>query len=74
MDVLVFRAPVQTSDGIRTSPDEALSYGKYHEWVKRLGEETGFVQVLTTYCLRRATGNAINGESCVFSFSEAVVT
>ena len=25
-------------------------------------EETGFAQVFTTYCLRRATGNAINGE------------
>ncbi|KAL9124214.1 MAG: hypothetical protein Q9217_006433 [Psora testacea] len=56
----VFRAAVQTDNGRRTSPDEALSYGRYHEWVKRLGEETGFVQVFTTYCLRRATGNAIN--------------
>ena len=26
-------------------------------------EEIGFVQVFTTYCLRRATGNTINGES-----------
>ena len=42
---------------------ETLPYGRYQEWVKRLGEETGFVQVLTTYCLRRATGNAINGKS-----------
>ncbi|KAL9613096.1 MAG: hypothetical protein Q9167_002353 [Letrouitia subvulpina] len=41
---------------------EALPYGRYHEWVKRLGEETGFVQVLTTYCLRRAAGNAINDD------------
>ncbi|KAL8706329.1 MAG: hypothetical protein Q9201_000612 [Fulgogasparrea decipioides] len=41
---------------------EALPYGRYQEWVKRLGEETGFVQVLTTYCLRRATGNAINDD------------
>ena len=65
MDVPVFRAPVQTSNGMRTSPNEALSYGRYHEWVKRLGEETGFVQVFTTYCLRRATGNAINGETFV---------
>jgi Protein of unknown function (DUF3435) len=65
VDVPVFHAPVRTGDGMRTSPDETLSYGRYHEWVKRLGEETGFVQVLTTYCLRRATGNAINGEICV---------
>jgi len=63
LDVPVFRGPEQTTQGFRTSPDEALIYGKYHDWVKRLGEETGFVQVMTTYCLRRATGNAINGES-----------
>lgn len=59
----VFRGSEQTTQGFRISPDEALTYGKYHDWVKRLGEETGFVQVMTTYCLRRATGNAINGES-----------
>ncbi len=62
LDVPLFRAPVQTSRGCATSADTALSYEKYHEWIKRLGEETGFVQVFTTYCLRRATGNAINGE------------
>lgn len=47
----------------RTGPEgyEALHYSRYQGWVKRLGEETGFVQVLTTYCLRRAAGNAING-------------
>lgn len=43
-------------------PQKPLPYGRYQEWVKRLGEETGFVQVLTTYCLRRAVGNAINGK------------
>ncbi len=57
----VFRAAVRTEDGIRTSKDQALSYSVYHSWVKRLGEDLGFTQVLTTYCLRRATGNAING-------------
>ena len=53
---------MQTARGCATSADTVLSYDKYHEWIKRLGEETGFVQVFTTYCLRRATGNAINGE------------
>lgn len=74
MDMPVFRAPVQTSKGAQTSPDEALTYSRYHEWVKRLGEETGFVQVLTTYCLRRATGNAINGECWRFELVQAVIT
>ena len=62
LNVPLFRAPVKTSRGCATSAETALSYDKYHEWIKRLGEETGFVQVFTTYCLRRPTGNAINGE------------
>ena len=63
LDVPVFRGPKQITQGFRISLDEALIYGKYHDWVKRLGEETGFVQVMTIYCLRRATENVINGES-----------
>lgn len=61
MDVPVLRMPVFAGDGLQTSPTEALQYNRYHEWVKRLGTETGFPQVLTAYCLRRAAGNAING-------------
>ena len=53
------RSPEREKD---KEPREPLPYGRYQEWVKRLGEETGFVQVLTTYCLRRAAGNAINGK------------
>lgn len=58
----LFRA--SNNPGRRKDPEpcKALSYGKYQGWVKRLGQETGFVQVLTTYCLRRAAGNAINGK------------
>ena len=59
-DQPLFRA--FSNPGRRKDPElrEALSYGKYQEWVKRLREEIGFVQVLTTYCLRRAARNAIN--------------
>ena len=60
--VPLFRTPVRAAAGVETSPDAALPYSKYHEWVKRLGTETGFAQILTTYCLRRASGNAINGK------------
>jgi len=58
----VFRASSSPDRENGKEPHEPLSYGRYQEWVKRLGEETGFVQVLTTYCLRRAAGNAINGK------------
>ncbi|KAL9040656.1 MAG: hypothetical protein Q9214_004396 [Letrouitia sp. 1 TL-2023] len=61
-DKPVFRTSSSPGRGKGQQLYEALPYGRYQEWVKRLGEETGFVQVLTTYCLRRAAGNAINDD------------
>jgi len=61
-DKPVFRVSRSPDRGKCQEPHEPLPYGRYQEWVKRLGEQTGFLQVLTTYCLRRAAGNAINGE------------
>lgn len=63
LDMPVFRASVRAPEGCAISPDKELSYEQYHDWITRLGEETGFVKRFTTYCLRRATGNAINGKS-----------
>jgi hypothetical protein len=54
------------------SPDKALPYAMYHRWLKRLGVETGFAQVLTTYCLRRGTGNAVNGKPYFYSAAQVV--
>ncbi|KAL9127453.1 MAG: hypothetical protein Q9217_003670 [Psora testacea] len=62
LGVPVFRASVRTPNGYVISPDRELPYDQYHEWATRLAEETGFVQRFTTYCLRRATGNAINDD------------
>jgi hypothetical protein len=61
LDIPIFRRPIATKQGVQTSPDKPLTYHKYHPWVKRLGEALGYLQTLTTYCLRRALGNAING-------------
>lgn len=61
MNLPLFRPSVTTKEGIVTSSIEQLSYPMYHRWLKRLGQETGFTQVLKTYCLRRAVGNEING-------------
>lgn len=61
-DKPVFRVSNSPERDKDNEPYEPLPYGRYQEWVKRLGEETGFVQVLTTYCLRRAAGNAINDD------------
>ena len=43
LDVPLFRTPMQTSRGCTIAADTALFYDKYYEWIKRLGEETGFV-------------------------------
>lgn len=61
-DQPVFRTSKSTPGKDGRERYAPLPYGQYQKWVKRLGEETGFVQVLTTYCLRRAAGNAINGK------------
>ena len=61
-DKPVFRASRSPERKLDGGSYEPLPYGRYQEWVKSLGEETGFVHVLTTYCLRRAAGNAINGK------------
>lgn len=62
LDMPVFRRAIASKDGVKTSPDKVLAYHVYQTWVRRLGESLGYLQTLTTYCLRRALGNAINGE------------
>jgi len=61
LDIPLFRRAVATKQGVKTSRDKHLTYSQYNSWVKRLGEALGYLQTLTTYCLRRALGNAING-------------
>ena len=61
LDLPVFRRAVASKEGVKTSPDKVLTYNVYQSWVRRLGEALGYLQTLTTYCLRRALGNAING-------------
>ena len=65
---------IQASHGIETSPDTAMVYAKYNEWLKRLRTETGVSQVLTAYCLRRASGNAINGKLSITSHDHTNVS
>ncbi|KAK4934372.1 hypothetical protein LTR10_024348 [Elasticomyces elasticus] len=62
MDVPIFRRAVATREGVKTSTDKVLTYNVYQAWVRRLGEALGYLQTLTTYCLRRALGNAINDD------------
>lgn len=64
----IFRPIEESGDEAHVSARQSLPYQTYHAWVKRLGEDLGFPEVLTTYCLRRATGNAINGTSICSTF------
>jgi hypothetical protein len=62
LDIPVFRRAIKTPRGVETSKDVALTYQQYHGWLVLLGVALGFIYTLTTYCLRRALGNAINGK------------
>ncbi|EEA19375.1 hypothetical protein PMAA_001700 [Talaromyces marneffei ATCC 18224] len=63
LDIPVFRRAIKTPQGVETSKDVALSYQQYHGWLVLLGIALGFIYTLTTYCLRRALGNAINSKA-----------
>jgi Protein of unknown function (DUF3435) len=61
LKIPLFRKAIRTADGCQRSETEAMHYQTYAEYVKRLGELTGFEDRLTTYCFRRGTANAIDG-------------
>jgi hypothetical protein len=63
LDIPVFRRAIKTKDGVVTSKKAPLPYNQYHGWLVLLGVALGFIYTLTTYCLRRALGNAINGKA-----------
>ncbi len=63
LDVSMFRESKQITQEFWISLNETLIYDKYHDWMKRLEEETDFVQIMTIYCLQRVTENVINDES-----------
>ncbi|OAA52162.1 hypothetical protein BBO_00003 [Beauveria brongniartii RCEF 3172] len=61
-DTPIFRQAVVASDGtIQTSPTEALRYHTYLYYLQRLGLTTGFMQILNPYCIRRGSGEAVEG-------------
>ena len=68
LDRPIFRRAISDQFGVHTSKDLPLADGVYQSWIKRLGEALGYLQTLTTYCLRRALGNAINGTIFLLPF------
>ena len=59
-DVPIFRQATRSVQGIRTSPDKALRYHVFNDYLQRLGRGTGFREILTAYCVRRGTGNSLD--------------
>jgi hypothetical protein len=62
LKITVFRRSVQQSAmGCHKSMTQSMPYSTYAFYLKRLGEDTGLEEKLTSYCLRRGLANAING-------------
>jgi hypothetical protein len=55
----IFREPVKTVRGWETSPTKGLTYARLRQHLNRLGEHTGFEQMLNAYSIRRGVGNAV---------------
>jgi hypothetical protein len=62
LKVPIFQQAVRTADGLQTSKRKALRFSTYAYYLNRLGWEAGFPEKLTCYCMRRGTGNAVDGK------------
>ncbi|EER41744.1 FluG domain-containing protein [Histoplasma capsulatum H143] len=60
LNVPVFRRAVHTAEGIRISPDKALPYNTFNQYLQRLGRNAGFEHKLTPYCIRQGTANTVD--------------
>ncbi|PNP56824.1 hypothetical protein THARTR1_03122 [Trichoderma harzianum] len=59
MEIPIFRQAVMTAAGVRTSETIALRYHTYLYYLQRLGINAGFMQVLTSYMIRRGAGESV---------------
>jgi len=63
----IFRQAERTPTGIETSETKALRYHTHLYYLQRLGLATGFLQILTSYCIRRGSGEAVEGGTCLLN-------
>lgn len=59
LDTPVFRQPVMTEHGVKTSDTEPLHYHTYLYYLQGLGILCGFLQLLVAYMIRRGAGEAV---------------
>ncbi|KAK2737878.1 hypothetical protein FQN55_000890 [Onygenales sp. PD_40] len=60
LNIPVFRHTYHTAHGVRTSPDHALLYDLFNQYLQRLDHNAGLEEPLTPYYIRRATANAVD--------------
>ncbi|EEH18019.2 hypothetical protein PABG_00582 [Paracoccidioides brasiliensis Pb03] len=60
LNIPMFRRAVHAAEGIQISPDKALPYNTFNQYLQHLGRNAGFKQKLTPYCIRRGTANAVD--------------
>jgi len=63
LDTPVFRQPESVSGSIGTSKTQPIRYQTYMGYLQRLGIVSGFLQILTSYMIRRGSGESIEGST-----------
>ncbi|KAL9047831.1 MAG: hypothetical protein Q9162_007935 [Coniocarpon cinnabarinum] len=67
LDQPVFRFHERGADGLGISRHRIVLYSSINRWLKRLGQEAGFLKPVKTYSLRRGAGNAFNDDPAMTS-------
>ena len=58
-DTPVFRSPTGAAEGVQTSSDRPWKYAHFHSALKILGHATGFKDTISSYVIKRETGNVM---------------
>ena len=64
----IFRQAVRTGDGFSILFYKTLTYPTFNYYIQRLGCATGFEEKLSLYCIRRGTGNAVDGKIFYYGY------
>ncbi|KGQ01277.1 hypothetical protein PAAG_12048 [Paracoccidioides lutzii Pb01] len=60
LNIPVFHRAIHAAEWIRISPDNALPYDAFNQYLQRLERNSGFEHKLTPYCIRRGTANRVD--------------
>jgi Protein of unknown function (DUF3435) len=63
----IFRRNKRTADKGIPSPQTAVPYSQFRDYLNRLGRAAGFKETLTSYCFRRGTANIVDRKLFIIS-------